>query len=232
MIQVWKHIFKTGWQARTLFYRFTKCLCTHEILGFSLTLMPCFYAISPTPLQLHKFSCVSQALPHPHHPQFSSYQERYLKIKKPQWPSRFVWWEEIQMREDLEGRCGWGGGLHGACCAALGWSACLTLCNPMDCNPPGSSVHGDSPGKNTGVSSLSLLQGNFPTQGSNPGLPHCRWILHQMSQQGSPRTLEWVACPFSRGPSPSRNQTGVSCIAGGFLTSWATREDHRPYRPT
>ena len=39
----------------------------------------------------------------------------------------------------------------------------------------------NSPGQNTGVGSLSLLQGIFPTQGSNPGLPHCRWILHQLS---------------------------------------------------
>ena len=42
----------------------------------------------------------------------------------------------------------------------------------------------NSPGKNTGVGSLSLLQGIFPTQGLNPGLPHCRWILHQLSHQG------------------------------------------------
>ena len=45
-----------------------------------------------------------------------------------------------------------------------------------------------SPGQNTGVGSLSLLQGIFPTQGSNPGLPHCRWILYQQSQKGRPRT--------------------------------------------
>ena len=54
--------------------------------------------------------------------------------------------------------------------------SCPTLCDPMDSSPPGSSVRGDSPGKNTEVGSLSLLQGIFPTQGSNPGLPHCRWI--------------------------------------------------------
>ena len=50
---------------------------------------------------------------------------------------------------------------------------CLTLCDPMDCSPPGSSVHEDSPGKNTGVSCHALLQRIFPTQGSNPldGLP-------------------------------------------------------------
>ena len=47
---------------------------------------------------------------------------------------------------------------------------CLTLCDPMDCSPPGFSVHGDSPGKNTGVSCHSLLQGIFPTQRLNPSL--------------------------------------------------------------
>ena len=51
----------------------------------------------------------------------------------------------------------------------------------MDCIPPGSSVHGVSPGKNTGVGSLSLLQGNFPTQELNWGLLHCRQILCQLS---------------------------------------------------
>ena len=115
-------------------------------------------------------------------------------------------------------------------CAVLSRSVCLTLCNPVDCSPPGSSVHGDSPGKNTGVDchallqrifptqglnpgteprsptlqadslpseppgkpkntrvgSLSLLQGNFPTQESSWGLLHCRWILYQLSYQGSP----------------------------------------------
>ena len=46
---------------------------------------------------------------------------------------------------------------------------------------PGSSVHGDSPGKNTGVGCHALLQGIFPTQGSNPGLPHCNQILYHLS---------------------------------------------------
>ena len=103
--------------------------------------------------------------------------------------------------------------------------SCLTLCDPMDCSPPGSSVHGDSPGKNAGVGcmpssrdlpiqgmeprsptlqrdslpseppgkpnnprvgSLSLLQGIFLTQESNRDLLHCRWILYQLSDQGSP----------------------------------------------
>ena len=50
---------------------------------------------------------------------------------------------------------------------------------PMDCNrPPGSSAHGASLGKSTGVGCLAFLQGIFPTQGSNPGLPRCRQILY------------------------------------------------------
>ena len=75
----------------------------------------------------------------------------------------------------------------------------LTLCDPIDCSPPGSSVHGGSPGKNTGVACRAFLQEIFPTQGLNPGLPHCRWIRYHLSHQGSPRILEWVAYPFFRG---------------------------------
>ena len=74
----------------------------------------------------------------------------------------------------------------------------------------------NSPGQNTGVGSLSLLQEIFPTQGLNPGLPHCRHILYQLSQKGSPWILEWVVYPFSSGSSRPRNQTRVSCIAGRF----------------
>ena len=82
----------------------------------------------------------------------------------------------------------------------------------------------NSPSQNTGVGSLSLLQRIFPNQGLNPGLPHCRQILYQLSHKGSPRILERVAYPFSSGSSRPRNQTGVSCIAGGFFTNWAMRE--------
>ena len=67
-------------------------------------------------------------------------------------------------------------------------------------------------------------RGIFPTQVSNPGLPHCRGILYQLSYNGSPRILEWVGYPFSSRSSWLRNQTGVSCIAGWFFTNWAIRE--------
>ena len=77
---------------------------------------------------------------------------------------------------------------------------CPTLCDPE---------------QNNGVGSHSLLQGIFPTQGSNPSLPPTlQQILYSLSHQGSPRILESVAYPFSRGSSWPRNQTGVSCIAG------------------
>ena len=86
-----------------------------------------------------------------------------------------------------------------SCCAVLCLVAqsCPTLCYPMDCSPPGSSVQGDSPGKNTGMGCYTLLQGIFPTQGLDPGLLHCRRILYCLSHQGSPRILYWVAYPFS-----------------------------------
>ena len=61
--------------------------------------------------------------------------------------------------------------------------SCPTLCDPMD----------RSPGQNTGAGSLSLFQGISPTQGSNPGLLHCRGILYQLSHKGSPRILEWAS---------------------------------------
>ena len=72
----------------------------------------------------------------------------------------------------------------------------------MDCSLPGSSVHEGSPGKNTGVSCYALLQGIFPAQGSNPGLPHCRQTLYRLIQQGSPSQLgmspltSWLPFPL------------------------------------
>ena len=116
-----------------------------------------------------------------------------------------------------------------------------TLSDPMDCSSPGPSIHGifqarvlewvaiafsdglysplNSPRQNTGVGGLSLLQGVFPIQGWNPGLPRCRRILYHLSHKESPTILEWVAYPFSSRSSRHRNLTGVSCIAGGFFTN-------------
>ena len=64
--------------------------------------------------------------------------------------------------------------------------SCMTLCDPMQC-----TVHG-------------ILQGIFPTQGLNQCLLHCRWILYQLSHQGSPIILEWVAYLFSSKSSRPR----------------------------
>ena len=87
----------------------------------------------------------------------------------------------------------------------------------------------NSPGQDTGVGSLSLLQGIFPTQGSNPGLPHCRQILYQLSHKGSPKIPERVAYPFSSGSSRPRNRTGVSCIAGWW--TGGTQRMQRAVKP-
>ena len=62
----------------------------------------------------------------------------------------------------------------------------------MDHHPPGPSVHGDSPGKNTGVGCHALLQGLFPTQGLNPGLPHCRQILYHLSHLDGVLKRTWI----------------------------------------
>ena len=78
--------------------------------------------------------------------------------------------------------------------------------------------------KNNEVSCHALLWGIFPNQGSNSGLLYSGKILYHLCHQGSPRILEWVVYPFSRGSSWPRNQTRVSCIAGGFFTSRAHKE--------
>ena len=113
--------------------------------------------------------------------------------------------------------------------------SCLTLCDPMDCCPPESSVHGIlqtrilewySKWCSKGTEgNCSLLQGIFPTQGSNPGLPHC-----QLSHKGSPRILEWAAYPFSSGSSRPRNRNRVSCIASGLQAHYQLSYQRSPIR--
>ena len=103
----------------------------------------------------------------------------------------------------------------------------LTLCDSIDCSPPGSSVHGDSPGKNIGVSCRAPLQGIFPTQGSNPCLLHCRQIpYHQATSKAHFVTwsihkrepLELRPCTFSshwHWPALSPNFRGWSILLKG-----------------
>ena len=83
--------------------------------------------------------------------------------------------------------------------------SCPTLCTPMDCSPPGSCVHGDSPGKNTGAGCHALLQGIFPAQGSNPGVPHCRRIPPGQPKNtgvGTPSLLQGIRQPGINPGSP------------------------------
>ena len=121
----------------------------------------------------------------------------------------------------------------------------------MNCSLPGSSVYGifqarvlewvaiafsdglyspwNSPGQNTVVGSLSLLQGIFPTQGSNPGLLNCRQILYQLSHNGNPRILEWVAFPFSSPgidlPNPGIEPGSPALQVDSLLTELSGKPD-------
>ena len=79
------------------------------------------------------------------------------------------------------------------------------------------TAYGILQARNTGVG--GLLQRIFPTQGLNPGLPHCRRILYQLSHKGSPRILEWVAYPFSSGSSQPRKWT-LSLLHGSPALRW------------
>ena len=98
----------------------------------------------------------------------------------------------------------------------IAWRLPVLCCAVLSC-----------PGMNTGVDCCALLQGIFPTQRSNRGLPHWRKTLYHLSHQGNSRIWERVNYAFSKGTSQPRNWTGVSCIAGRFFTMllpWAARE--------
>ena len=75
----------------------------------------------------------------------------------------------------------------------------------------------NSPGQNTGVGRLFLLQRVFPIEGLSPGLLYCRWIVYQLSHRGSPRTLEWVAFPFSRDLPDPGIKPGSPALQAGSL---------------
>ena len=102
--------------------------------------------------------------------------------------------------------------------------------------PPGLYSPWNSPGQNTRVGSLSLLQGIFPTQGSNlglPRLPHCRQILYQLNHQGSPmyEIVHWLKCHYCElylfifGLAGSSLLRGLfsSCGKQGLLFNWGVR---------
>ena len=109
--------------------------------------------------------------------------------------------------------------------AVLCWVAqlCLTLCDPMDCSPPGSSVHGILQARILEWVAMPSSRGSSQprdrTQVSHiAGRLFTSWAIREAQENG------WVACPFSSSFSQPRNRTGVSCIAGRFFTSWAIRE--------
>ena len=91
----------------------------------------------------------------------------------------------------------------------------VTLSCPALCHSMNYTVHG--------ILQARILEWvAFPFSGDlpNPGLPHCKRILYQLSYKGSPRILEWVAYPFSRRSPEPRNWTRVSYNAGRFFTNW------------
>ena len=79
--------------------------------------------------------------------------------------------------------------------------SCVWLCEPTDCSSSGSFFPWNSPGQNTGVGSHFLLQEIFRTQGLNPGLPQCRWILCCLSHQGSLNVLLYMPVKHTGPPA-------------------------------
>ena len=76
----------------------------------------------------------------------------------------------------------------------------------------------NSPGQKIGVN-LSLLQGIFPTQGSNPGVPHYRQVPYHLSHQGSPRILSGGSLSLFQGIFRTQESNQVSCTSGRFFTA-------------
>ena len=105
----------------------------------------------------------------------------------------------------------------------------LVMSNSLQ--PHGPYISWNSPGQNTGVGSLSLLQGIFPNPGIKPRSPGFQVNSLPAEPQGNPRILELVAYPFSSRSSWLRNQTRVSRISGRFFTNWAMREDLKAEEP-
>ena len=86
--------------------------------------------------------------------------------------------------------------------------SCLTLCDPMDCSPTGSSVYRGSPGKNTGLGCHFLLQGIFPIQGSNPRLLHWQVDSLPLSHLGGPTHLHSPPPPVTTAPTQQVSGAG------------------------
>ena len=135
-----------------------------------------------TPSKFQNVSWMNQTLSGQPMPQTSvlSFTIKWVQSRTYFWGS-FKWWNEL-IQCLIHGK-------HSMC--VLVTQSCPTL-QPHG-NPPGSSVHGDYPGKNTGVGCCSLLQRIFLTQGSNPILPHCRQVVCCLNHQGSPQALDNIS---------------------------------------
>ena len=103
---------------------------------------------------------------------------------------------------------------------------CPILCDPMDYRPPGSSVHGDSPGKHTGVGCHALLQGIFPTQGSNPGprSPTLQGESLPSEPPGKPKNTRVGNLSLLQGSFPTQESNQGLLHCRQILYHWVTRE--------
>ena len=119
------------------------------------------------------------------------------------WNSKF--WSATSVRPVIEVR---------VLCLVV--QSCPTLCDPMGGSLPGSSVHGDSPGKNSEVGCHALLQGIFSTQGLKPDLPPCRQMLYHLMHQGSPE----VRLELSKWQLWLQLSSGKPWLSGEGQTSW------------
>ena len=124
-------------------------------------------------------------------------------------------------------RSSWGNIMYEVKVAQLKSLSCVLVLWPRGLEPARLLCLWNSPGQNTGVGSRSLLQGDLPNPGIKSGLPRFRQILYQVNHKGSPRTLEWVAYPFSSGSSWPRNPTGSSALQAGSLPSELSGEPYR-----
>ena len=115
-----------------------------------------------------------------------------------------------------------------ACMHAKSLQSCPALCDSKNCSCPGSYVHGILQTRILELVAILFSRGSSqPRDLTRISAVSCTAgvkSLYCLSHQGRPWILEWVAYPFSRGSSRPRNQIWISCIAGGFFTSWATRE--------
>ena len=99
-----------------------------------------------------------------------------------------------------------------------------------DCfQPHGLYSPWNSPGQNTGMESHSFLQGIFPTQGLNPGLPHCKEILYQLSHQGNSKYILSPPCGMWDLSSLTRDQTRPPALEAQSLNHWTAREVSNTY---